>query len=145
MIRRSLVTAALLIFASATALAQPMTKPDPGATIRSEPPPTSAGQAVGSCNSKGDKPNSNFSCARLKAACEGAGYKYSPSKPDGSSGVCTKPSQAGQQMGFAADIGPQSDAFCNDKALCAKLKTGCNANGGTYKRGTGQSGTCTQK
>ena len=56
MIRRSLVTAALLIFASATALAQPMTKPDPGATIRSEPPPTSAGQAVGSCNSKGDKP-----------------------------------------------------------------------------------------
>ena len=81
MIRRSLVTAALLIFASATALAQPMTKPDPGATIRSEPPPTSAGQAVGSCNSREDKPNSNFSCARLKAACEGAGYKYSPSKP----------------------------------------------------------------
>jgi len=110
MIRRSLVTAALLIFASATALAQPMTKPDPGATIRSEPPPTSAGQAVGSCNSKGDKPNSNFSCARLKAACEGAGYRYSPSNPDGSSGVCSKPSRPGQQMGFAADIGPQSDA-----------------------------------
>lgn len=145
MIRRNLVTGVFLILTSAAVLAQPMTKPDPGATIRSEPPPTSTAQAVGSCNNKGDKPNSNFSCARLKAACEGSGYKYSPSNPDGSSGVCTKPSQAGQQMGLVADIGPQQDAFCKDKVLCAKLKTGCNANGGTYKPGTGQSGTCTQK
>ena len=115
MIRRSLVTAALLIFASATALAQPMTKPDPGATIRSEPPPTSAGQAVGSCNSKGDKPNSNFSCARLKAACEGAGYKYSPSKPDGSSGVCTNHRRPASRW----DLSPTS---VRSRTLSAKIR-----------------------
>jgi hypothetical protein len=130
---RTMIVFSVLIATSG--FAQSTGRTNPNAKVSGGPPPTSKGQAVGSCDD-------SYGCGRLKVACSKSGYDYKPSNSAGTAGVCSKPSQAGGLMTLVANTGPVGKAFCNDKKLCGNLKTACT--GGTYTPGTGGSGTCTK-
>jgi hypothetical protein len=93
-------------------------------------------------------------CKILKDAClKTPGYNYSPSKPDGSAGSCSKQSSK-NAPGFSLNPNAGSGdltsipkttgkATCSGAALCKNLKASCEKRGGDWKWLTpGTGGQC---
>jgi hypothetical protein len=102
------------------------TNPTPTQDIKS-PAKSPQPKAIGACDSL-------KACISLKVACKAVGGTFTPSKPDGSAGVCDKESskKSPQRASDFAAAGKDShDATCFTQALCNALKKACK---GTYKQ-----------
>src|SRR5215208_1053301 len=153
--KRILVITTLVLIMLPPALAQTSEKSSVGKPTQSKKPggspttgptnPTAPVDKIGApkrgSKSTGGACDTVADCKILKDAClKTPGYKYSPTKPDGSAGSCSKQSSK-NAPGFSLNPNAGSGdltaipkttgkATCSGAALCENLKASCERRGG---------------